>query len=108
MQLLKQINNECPIHVKVPLVNALNQRLAALPRFQGLWALPEWQFSSVLQLTGKEYHEIAKIDNPAIAPLLINHLQHLEAIRSGIDFMLLASYESHTESTIEFLQNTLI
>jgi hypothetical protein len=36
MQLLKQINNECPIHVKVPLVNALNQRLAALPRFQGL------------------------------------------------------------------------
>ncbi len=108
MQLLKQINNKRPIHVKLPLVDAFDQRLAALPRFQGLRALPEGQFSLVLQLTGKEYREIAKIFIPAMALSLINHSKHLEAIRSGIDFMLSASYESHNESTIAFFQKALI
>jgi hypothetical protein len=80
MELLKQMSHERPMHVKIPLVDALNKRLAEFPRFQGLWALPEGRFSSMSQLTGKEYRQIARIFIPAVAPLLINHPKHLEAI----------------------------
>ncbi len=108
MELLKQSNKERPVHVKLSLTDEFDRRLAAIPRFQGLRALPDGRFSALSQLTGKEYRKIAKIFIPAVAPLLIHHPKHLEAIRAGIDFMMLASYESHTESTISYLQKALL
>ncbi len=80
MEHLKQMSHEQHVHVKIPLLDALNKRLAELPQFQGLQALPERWFSSMSQLTGKEYCQITRICIPAIALLLINHLKHLKAV----------------------------
>jgi hypothetical protein len=108
LELLKQANSERPVYVKVPLVDALNKRLAYLPRFQGLRALLEGRLSSMSQLTGKEYRQISRIFIPAVAPLLLNHPSHVEVIRVGSDFMMLASYTSHNQTTVDFLQKSLL
>jgi hypothetical protein len=43
----------------------------------------------------------------AVAPVLMHHPQHLEAIRAGIDFMMLASYQSYSDTTIKLLVKSL-
>jgi hypothetical protein len=80
--------------------------MSAMPKFQGMRSLPNGQFSTATQLTGKEYQELTRIFLVAVAPLLIYHLQHLEAIRAGIDFILLACYQSHSDTTLKFLQKS--
>ncbi len=89
------------------MINALDRRMSAIPRFQGLRSLPDGRFSTVTQLTGEEYRELTSIFLVAVSPLLIHHPQHLEAIRAGIDFMLLASYQLHSDTTIQFLEKSL-
>jgi hypothetical protein len=103
MELLRQNINNPPTHISCRMSDALDRRMSAIPRFQGLHSLPDGRFSTVTQLTGKEYRELTRIFLVAVAPLLIHHPQHLEAIRAGIDFMLLASYQSHSDTTIQFL-----
>jgi hypothetical protein len=82
------------------MIDALDRWMSAIPRFQGLRSLPNGQFSTVSQLTGKEYRELTRIFLVAVAPLLIHHPQHVEAIWAGIDFMLLAGYQSRSDTTI--------
>ncbi len=81
--------------------------MLAIPRIHGLNSLPQGKFSTLTQLTGKEYWELTRIFLVALAPLLINHSGHLEAIRAGIDFMLLVSYKLHSDTTLEFLEKSL-
>ncbi len=43
----------------------------------------------------------------AVAPVLMHHPLHLEAIQAEIDFMMLASYQSHSDTTVKFLVKSL-
>ena len=43
----------------------------------------------------------------AFAPLVEGHPDHLKFIKSVTDFILIASYHSHTETTLNYLQHAL-
>ncbi len=107
MELLRQNNNNPLTHVGCQMINALDRRMSAIPQFQGLRSLPDGRFLTITQLTGKEYRELTRIFLVAVSPLMIHHPQHLEALHAGIDFMLLASYQSHSDTTIQFLEKSL-
>jgi hypothetical protein len=92
MELLKQINNNQPRHISTSINSKLDKRMSLLPKFQELQSQPEGKFSTVTQLTGKEYRQLTRVFLVAIVPLLIHHPYHLEAIQSGIDNILLACY----------------
>jgi hypothetical protein len=107
MELLKQNNNKPLLQVRSSMVDALDRQMSAIPKFQSLRSLTDGQFSTATQLTGKEYQELSRIFLVAVAPLLIHYPQHVEAIRAGIDFILLACYWSHSDTTIKFLEKSL-
>jgi hypothetical protein len=107
MELLRQNNNNPSTDVSCWMIDALDRQMSAISQFQGLRSLPDGRFSTVTQLTSKEYQELTRIFLVAVSPLLIHHPQHLEAIQAGIDFMLLASYQSHSDTTIQFLEKSL-
>jgi hypothetical protein len=58
-------------------------------------------------LTGKEYRELAQIFLVAVALVLVHYPKHLEAIQAGIDFMFWACYQSHSDGTISYLEQSL-
>jgi hypothetical protein len=106
MELLRQNNNNLPAHVTCKMINALDRRMSAIPRFQGLRSLLDGWFPTVSQLNGKEYQELTRIFLVAVTPLLIHHPQQVEAIWAGIDFLLLAGYQLHSDTTIQFLEKS--
>ncbi len=103
MELLRQNSSNRPAHVRILLVQELDRGMAILPSFQGLQGLPNGKFSTLTQLTGKEYRELAWIFLVAAAPVLVHHPKHLEGIRAGIDFMFLI----HSDRTISYLEQSL-
>ncbi len=44
----------------------------------------------------------------AVAPLLIHHPKHLEAVQAGIDFMFYAFYQSHSDRIISYLEKSIL
>lgn len=107
IELLQHPSYQQPLHIRGRPVDALDRRIAALHPFHGLRRTPESRFSQLSQWTGKEYLEICRIFIVAIAPLLLHHLQYLKAVRHGIDFMLLANYQFHPDSTLRYLKKAL-
>jgi hypothetical protein len=107
VELLRQTNNNRLKHIISWMVNELDRRMSGIPKFQGLHSQPEGRFSTLTQLTGKEYRELTRIFLVAVAPLLMHHRLRLQAIQASVDFMLLASYQSHSDATIKFLMKSL-
>jgi hypothetical protein len=91
----------------VLLVQELDRRMAITPSFQGLQGMPNGKFSTLTQLTGKEYRELAQILLIATAPLLGHNPKHLKTIWAGIDFIFLASYQTHSNGTFSYLEKSL-
>jgi hypothetical protein len=50
---------------------------------------------------------MVKIWLAALAPLLKGHFNHFKFIKSVPDFILIASYYSHTKTTLKYLQHAL-
>jgi len=50
---------------------------------------------------------MVKIWLPALAPLINGHPNLFNFMKSVIDFILIASYHSHTETTLKYLQDAL-
>ncbi len=81
--------------------------MTTIPRFQGLRSLLREKFSTLTQMTGKEYCKLARIFLVAVTPLFIHYPDHLDALQAGLDFLLLAGYQSHSDTTLFFLEKSL-
>ncbi|KAF8247202.1 hypothetical protein K440DRAFT_551698, partial [Wilcoxina mikolae CBS 423.85] len=65
------------------------------------------KLTQVKQWTGSEYKDMLKVSLAALAPLLKGHPNHLKFLKSVTDFILIARYHSHTETTLRYLQDVL-
>ncbi|KAF8252514.1 hypothetical protein K440DRAFT_536575, partial [Wilcoxina mikolae CBS 423.85] len=65
------------------------------------------KLTAVKQWTGSEYKDMLKVWLAALAPLLKGHPNHLKFLKSVTDFILIAGYHSHTETTLRYLQDAL-
>ena len=59
------------------------------------------------QWTGAEYKDMVKVWFPVCALLLKGHPDHFKFIKSVTHLILIASYHSHTETTLKYLQNAV-
>ncbi|KAF8242960.1 hypothetical protein K440DRAFT_563329, partial [Wilcoxina mikolae CBS 423.85] len=78
----------------------------ALPRFCEIRQFGD-KLTQVKQWTGSEYKVMLKVWLAVLAPLLKGHPNHLKFFKSVTDFILIAGYHSHTETTFRYLQDTL-
>jgi len=89
---------------------------------KGLGQMDEWYstipcFSNIHQFgdklthmkpwTGAEYKYMVKVWLAVLAPLRIWNPDNFKFIKSVTDFILIASYHSHTETTLKYLQDAL-
>ncbi|KAF8248741.1 hypothetical protein K440DRAFT_545835 [Wilcoxina mikolae CBS 423.85] len=61
----------------------------------------------VKQWTDSKYKDMLKVWLAVLAPLLKGHPNHLKFLKSVTDFILIAGYQSHTETTLRYLQDAL-
>ncbi|KAF8252847.1 hypothetical protein K440DRAFT_509360, partial [Wilcoxina mikolae CBS 423.85] len=65
------------------------------------------QLTQVKQWTGSEYKDMLKVWLAALDTILKGHPNHHKFLKSVTDFILIAGYHSHTETTLRYLQDTL-
>ncbi|KAF8247213.1 hypothetical protein K440DRAFT_514233, partial [Wilcoxina mikolae CBS 423.85] len=65
------------------------------------------KLTQVKQWTGSEYKDMLKVWLAVLAPLLKGHPNHLKFLKSDTDFILIAGYHCHTETTLRYLQDVL-
>ncbi|KAF8253551.1 hypothetical protein K440DRAFT_533531, partial [Wilcoxina mikolae CBS 423.85] len=78
----------------------------ALPRFSNIHQFGN-KLTRVKQWTGSEYKGMLKVWLAALGPLLKGHPNHLKFLKTVTDFILIAGYHSHTETTLQYVQDTL-
>ncbi len=88
-------------------MDKLDRRMSVMPQFQGLCSNPQCIFSTLTQLTGKEYRELTRVYLVAVVPLLLRHLKHFKVIQTAFDFTSFAGYKWHGDSTSLFLVKSL-
>ncbi|KAF8241535.1 hypothetical protein K440DRAFT_570007 [Wilcoxina mikolae CBS 423.85] len=84
----------------------IDERFFALPHFSDIRQFGD-KLTPVAQWTGSEYKDKLKVWLAALAPLLKGHPNHLKFLKSVTDFILIAGYYSHTETTLRYLQDAL-
>ncbi|KAF8245003.1 hypothetical protein K440DRAFT_557281 [Wilcoxina mikolae CBS 423.85] len=84
----------------------IDERFFALPRFSDIRQFGD-KLTRVKQWTGSDYKDMLKVWLAALAPLLKGHSNHLKYFKSVTDFILIAGYHSHTETTLRYLQDAL-
>ena len=82
----------------------IDRRFIVMPEHPGIRMFPHG-VSNIKQWTGSEAKAIMKVFVGVIAGII--PAQAIRAIRAIIDFSYLASYHSHTDSTLERLQEAL-
>ncbi|KAF8247655.1 hypothetical protein K440DRAFT_516648, partial [Wilcoxina mikolae CBS 423.85] len=83
----------------------IDEQCFALPGFSDIRQFAD-KLTRVKQWTGSEYKDMLKVWLAALAPLLKGHPNHLKFFKSVTDFILIARYHSHTETTLRYLQDT--
>ncbi|KAF8243359.1 hypothetical protein K440DRAFT_562039 [Wilcoxina mikolae CBS 423.85] len=84
----------------------IDERFFALPRFSNIHQFGD-KLTRVKQWTGSEYKDMLKVSLAALVPLLKEHSNHLKFLKSVTDFILIAGYHSHIETTLKYLQEAL-
>lgn len=80
---------------------------ANIPPFVGLRNFGH-RFTKVTQWTGSEYKDMLAVWIPLLAPLLKGFPHRLKGLRHLTDFILLAGYHSHTDTTLRYLKSALV
>ena len=83
-----------------------DDRFSIIPRFSNRPQFTD-KLIGVKQCTGAEYKDMVKIWLAAPAPLLTGHPDCSKFIKSITNFILIASYHSHIETTLKYLQDEL-
>jgi len=87
-------------------LDLIDERFSIIPHFSDICQFGD-KLTCVKQWTGAEYKDMVKIWLPALAPHLKGHPDHFKFIKSVTDFILIASYHSHNETTLKYLQDAL-
>jgi Plavaka transposase len=95
-------------HPRVPLatiIRELDARFSHLPPYPGLKHFGRG-ISATERWTGNEYKAMARVLLPVISDLLPDK-EMVALVRSYLDIVMLSHYTSHTEATVEYLQNAV-
>lgn len=84
----------------------IDKRFAEMPRFTDLRNFGH-KFSSIQQWTGAEYKDMMKVWLAVLVPLLKGYPDHMRFLKAITDFILIAGYHSHSDSTLGYLQDAL-
>jgi hypothetical protein len=83
-----------------------DERFPIIPPFSDICQFGD-KLTCVKQWAGAELKDIVKIRLPTLAPLLKEHPDHFKFTQSVSDFILIASFHFHTETTLKYLQDVL-
>ncbi|KAF8244558.1 hypothetical protein K440DRAFT_507416, partial [Wilcoxina mikolae CBS 423.85] len=84
----------------------IDEQYFVLPRFSDIRQFGD-KLTRVKEWTGSEYKHMLKVWLAVLAPLLKGHPNHLKFLKSVTDFILIAGYHSHTETTLRYFQDAL-
>ncbi|KAF8245588.1 hypothetical protein K440DRAFT_555460, partial [Wilcoxina mikolae CBS 423.85] len=84
----------------------IDEPFFALPHFSNIRQFSD-KLSRIKQWTCSEYKDMLKVWLTVLAPLLKEYLNHLKFFKSVTDFILIAGYHSHTETTLFYFQDAL-
>ncbi|KAF8248627.1 hypothetical protein K440DRAFT_546789 [Wilcoxina mikolae CBS 423.85] len=84
----------------------IDERFFTLPRFSDIRQFGD-KLTRIKQRTGSEFKDMLKVWLTALAPLLKGHPNYLKFLKLVTDFILIAGYHSHTETTLQYLQDAL-
>ncbi|KAF8245028.1 hypothetical protein K440DRAFT_504296, partial [Wilcoxina mikolae CBS 423.85] len=87
-------------------LEVIKEQFFALPRFSYICQFGN-KLTQVKQWTSSEYKDMLKVWLAALAPLFKGHPNYFKFLTSVTDFILVAGYHSHTDSTLRYLQNVL-
>jgi len=87
-------------------LDLIDEQFSIIPRFSNIHQFGD-RLTHVKQWTGAEYKDKAKVRLSAHAPRLKGQSDHFKFIKSVTDFILIASYHSHTETMLKYLQDAL-
>jgi len=87
-------------------LDLIDEQFSIIPRFYNICQFGD-RLTRMKQWTGAEYKDIVMVRLPALTPRLNGHPDHFKFIKSVTDFILIASYHSHTETTLKYLQDVL-
>ena len=87
-------------------LDLIDEQFSIIPRFSNIHQFGD-TLTHVKQWTGAEYKDKAKVRLSAHAPRLKGQSDHFKFIKSVTDFILIASYHSHTETMLKYLQHAL-
>jgi hypothetical protein len=85
---------------------AVDKRFSEVPPFPNLKYFGQ-KMSQIQQWTGAEYKSMLRVWMPVMAPLFRNSPGHLRGMKSLTDFIMIASYPTHSEETLKYLQRAL-
>jgi hypothetical protein len=81
-------------------LDLMNEQFSIIPHFSNICQFKD-KFTPAKQWTGAKYQDIMKVWLPAVAPLVKGHSNQFKFIKSVTDFILIASYDSHTNTTFK-------
>ena len=84
----------------------VDKRFAEVPHFTDLRNFGH-KFSGIQQWTGAEFKDMLKVWLAVLAPLLKGYPDHMRFLKAVTDFILIAGYYSHSDSTLGYLQDAL-
>jgi len=87
-------------------LDLIDEPFSIIPHFSDTHQFGE-KLTRVKQWTCAEYKDMVKVWLPALAPLLKVYPDHFKLIKSVADFILIASYHSHTETILKYTQDVL-
>ena len=87
-------------------MDLIDERLSIIPRFSNRCQFGD-KLTHLKQWTSAEYMEMVKVWLAALAHLLKGHPDNFKFSKSVTDFILIASYHSHTKTTLKYLQDAV-
>jgi len=87
-------------------VDLIDKRFSIISHFVDIGQFGD-TLTHMKQWTSAEYKNMVMVCLPALAPLPEGHPDHIKFIKSVTDFILIATYHSHTETKLKYLQDML-
>ena len=87
-------------------LDLIDEQFAIIPCFPNIRRVGE-ELTHMTQWTGAKYKDIVKVYLAALALLSKGHPDHFKSIKSVTNFILIASYHSHTQTTLKYLHDAL-
>jgi len=87
-------------------LDLIDERFSIIPHFSDIRQVGD-KLTCMKQSTGAGYNDMVKVWLPVLDPLPKGHPDHFKFTKSVTDFILIASYHSHSETALKHLQDAL-